>query len=83
MLNAGVQKKIGKGRLKFGVDDIFNTYELELSESTAAQNAYLKQSFKLTQRVVKLTYTRSLGNDKLKERRNRTTASEEERGRVN
>lgn len=83
MLNAGVQKKLGKGKLRFGVDDVFNTMIWETSVNIPELNVAAIANYKFTQRVFKLTYTRSFGNDKLKEKRNRTTGSEDERGRVN
>ncbi|HKH60888.1 MAG TPA: TonB-dependent receptor [Flavitalea sp.] len=83
MLNAGVQKNIGKGKLRFGIDDIFNSYKFETSVRVPQQNLDADANYKFTQRTYKLTYLRSFGNDKLKEKRNRTTASEEERQRVN
>lgn len=83
MLNIGMQRKIGRGKIRVGVDDVFNTFELSMVERKPNANFAATTSYKLTQRVYKLTYTRSFGNEKVKERRNRTTASEEERGRVN
>lgn len=83
MLNAGIQKKIGKGKLRFGVDDIFNTFIFETSVKVPEQNLDAEANYKFTQRTYRLTYTRSFGNDKLKEKRNRVTGAEEERGRVN
>jgi hypothetical protein len=83
MLNAGIQKKVGKGKLRFGVDDVFNTFIFETSVKVPEQNLDAEANYKFTQRTYKLTYTRSFGNEKLKDKRNRTTGSEEERGRVN
>lgn len=83
MINAGVQKKLGKGKLRFGIDDIFNSMIWETSVRIPEQNLDAITNYKFTQRVFKLTYTRTFGNDKLKEKRSRTTGSEDERGRVN
>ena len=83
MLNAGIQKKLGRGKIRFGVDDIFNSFKFKTSQYVPEQNLDTKANYKFMQRTYKLTYSMSFGNDKLKEKRNRATASEEERGRVN
>lgn len=83
MFNAGIQKKIGKGKLRFGVDDVFNTFIYETAVKVPDENFISNADYKFTQRTYKLTYTRSFGNDKLKERSSRSMGSEEERARVN
>jgi hypothetical protein len=83
-VNFGLQKKLGegKGNLRFGVTDIFRT--LKINASTYIPEQYLDTKFfgRFTQRTFKLTYTSSFGNDKLKEKRARSTGSEDERKRV-
>jgi hypothetical protein len=39
----GIQKKVGKGRLRFGVDDIFNSFKFETSVKVPEQIWIQKQ----------------------------------------
>ena len=83
-LNAGIQKKFKKSNssLKLGVDDIFSTMNLRSRFDVPGENFYTNSRFQVSRRIFKVTYTKSFGNKLLKEKRARTTASEEERGRV-
>lgn len=84
-LNAGLQKKFrdDKGTLRLGYDNIFNTLiwkdELDLPD----QGLFLYDSWQFAQPTIKVTYSRSFGNKKLKSQRQRETGSEAERQRVN
>lgn len=81
-LNAGVQKKLGKGTLRFAADDIFNTNNWRLKLKLPNDNN-LNTTFNyyFHPRFFRVTYTRSFGNSKLNSIKMKST-SEEERGRV-
>jgi len=82
-LNAAIQKKFkNSGALTFGVDNIFNSYKFKVSQSVASQHIESKGVFIFSQRLFKLTWSQNFGNAALKDKRNRATASEEERRRV-
>jgi hypothetical protein len=83
-LNAGIQKKFIKNNssLKLGVDDIFSTMNLRSTFNLPEENFYTDFRIQISQRIFKLTYTKSFGNKALKVKRTRITASEEERLRV-
>jgi hypothetical protein len=81
-LNVGVQKKFGKGTLRFAIDDIFNGNNWKLKMNLPQDknlNTYFHYDFH--PRFARLTYTRSFGNSKLKSIKLKSSA-EEERGRV-
>lgn len=81
-LNVGVQKKVGKGAIRFAVDDIFNGNNWRLKMTLPQDknlNTYFHYDFH--SRFARITYTRSFGNAKLKSIKLKS-ASEEERGRV-
>ena len=80
----GIQKKTekGKGKLSFTVTDIFNSIKLRGYVDLPDQNLVMRRNAQFTQRMFKLTYSRSFGNSKLEAKRNRTDSSEEERKRV-
>ena len=84
-LNVGLQKKFKNdgGSLRLGYDNILDTMtwrdELDLTD----QGQFLNDRFYFVSPTVKLTYSRSFGNKKLKSQRERETGSEAERHRVN
>ncbi|MEO8109474.1 MAG: TonB-dependent receptor [Ginsengibacter sp.] len=83
-LDAGIRKKFkGKGgSLYLNAINILNTTVFSLYVNLPEYNLVnsLKGVFVLPS--VKLTYTRSFGKEKLKEKRERNTGAEEEKGRV-
>jgi hypothetical protein len=81
-LNVGIQKKVGKGAIRFAVDDIFNENNWKL-KMTLPEDKNLNTFFHYDfhPRFARITYTRSFGNSKLKSVKLKS-ASEEERGRV-
>lgn len=83
-LNAGVQKKFiqSKSSLKLGVDDLFSNMNWRSRFDLPEENFYLSDRFQISRRILKLSYSKNFGNKVLKEKRARSTASEEERSRV-
>src|SRR5260221_702549 len=82
-LDAGVQKKLGKNNFRLAYSNILNTMKFHLSVDRPDLNLVLRDDLLFDFPAVRFTYTRSFGNDKLKATRQRTTGSEDERGRVN
>ena len=83
-VNCGIQKKISEkaGSLRFGVDNIFNSLKFKANQNYPEHNLISQANLVFANRNFKLTYTCKFGNSVLKSQRNRTTGSEEERGRV-
>jgi outer membrane receptor protein involved in Fe transport len=82
-VNAGVQKKFGeRGTLRFVVDDIFNTDAWNIKAYSPENNVDTYFKYNFHNRFARLTYTRNLGNLKLKSVKIKS-GSEEERSRVN
>ena len=80
-LNAGVQKKLGKGILRLSIDDIFNTNNWKLKTNLPGNNLNSYFDYDFHTRYARLTYTRSFGNKKLQSVKLKSGA-EEERARV-
>jgi hypothetical protein len=80
-LNAGVQKKMGKGILRLSIDDIFNTNNWKLKTNLAGNNLKSYFDYDFHTRYARLTYTRSFGNNKLQSVKLKSGA-DEERARV-
>ncbi len=83
-INAGVQWRLGNtgGNLKFSFNDIFNDIELRTRAVIPEDNLIFSQRIDLSNTTFLVTYTRNFGNQKLKQQRQRSLGSEEERGRV-
>ncbi|MFT4016749.1 MAG: outer membrane beta-barrel family protein [Agriterribacter sp.] len=81
-LSIAVQKKFNNSSLKFMADDVFSTMVFRISADDPAINFYGTTDLRMLKRIFKLTYTASFGNKILKQKRDRITASEEERKRV-
>ena len=84
MLNFAVQKKWKENSqvLVLGVDNIFNSFRFRTSLAVPGQNIESRGDYLFTQRWYKITWTQRFGNKVLKDKRNRKTASDEERKRV-
>lgn len=85
VLNAGLQKNLGgnKGKLSLNVDDIFWTLRSEVYTDDPTLGFKYRGSFRFSERAVRLNYSHSFGNSKVKGTRNRQTGSSEEQSRVN
>ena len=79
----GIQKVLpnNKGTLRFNVSDIFWTNQGRWKGAIPAKNFYQDVNFFSEPRVMRLTYNRSFGNQKVKANQIRKTGSEEERQR--
>lgn len=84
-INLGIQKKFGDkwGTLRFNINDILDSYQLQGSTDIPEENLNTYNTFDFSNRTFLLTYTRNFGNKKLKSARSRGTGAEEERRRVN
>lgn len=84
VMNFGVQKKFGdnKSRLKLSLNNIFNSGAFKGITDIPSENVYSAMNLTFMFRTVSATYSYNFGNNKLKEKRERSTASEEEQGRV-
>jgi hypothetical protein len=84
-VDIGLQKKFAASRsnLRFAVSNIFGPPLFRPSVNLPERNLLMNGRLQFTNTLFRLTFTRSFGNDKVQEKRSRTTASEEERQRVN
>ena len=80
-LNAGIQKKLGKGIFRLSIDDIFNTNNWKLRTNLPGNNLNSYFDYDFHTRYARLTYTRSFGNNKLQTVKLKSGA-EEEKARV-
>jgi hypothetical protein len=84
VMNYGVQKKFkdDKSKLRFAVDNVFNGSMFKAITDIPSENIYSAVNLAFNYRTFKLTWSYNFGNNKLKERRTRRTASDEEQGRL-
>lgn len=80
----GLQKILpdNKGTLRLNITDIFWTNYTRWKTTIPNLNLDVIGHYKFEPRTLRLTYTRSIGNQKMKSTKNRTTGSEEERQRL-
>jgi hypothetical protein len=83
-LNGAIQKKFKEGNqtLTFGVDNMLNTMKINANFSAPDQNIQTKVYLQFSYPLYKITWTQNFGNKALKDKRRRSTASEEESRRV-
>ncbi len=83
MANFGIQKKCkdNKSKFRFAIEDIFNSNVFRVTTDIPSENIYSTAKLRFSYRTFKITFTHNFGKS-IKDKRDRTTASEEEQGRV-
>lgn len=78
-MDLGAQKKFAKQRssLRLAYDNMLNTLKFKASVNLPEQNLVVDGRLQFTYPTVRLTYTQSFGNEKLKGSRQRATSAEE------
>lgn len=84
MVSIGVRKELGNngGILNLNFSDMFRTMIIRSSASTPQYSMNSGYSLDFDNRAIKLTYTKSFGNNKLKSRSKRKTGSADDLKRV-
>lgn len=84
MVNFGTQIKFPKSNsnLKFGVNDIFSTMKFNFENNSDVLGYQAAMNLNMQRRIFKVTFSQNFGNNLLKSKRNRVTASDAERQRV-
>lgn len=85
IVSFGIQKKTSsqKSTWSFNISDLLNTGIFSAYSYIPDQNLNTTFKMRFQSRTAKITFSRTFGNDKLTGKRERKTASEEERRRVN
>jgi hypothetical protein len=82
-LNAGIQKTLGeKGTIRLSMDDILYTNNWRIETISLAHQLDVRFDYDWNNQFLRLTYTRNLGNTKLRQMKFKS-GSEEERKRIN
>lgn len=82
-INLGISKKLANGSIVFNIQDLTNTSgkrNWEYNQPELGIRTFGSNNF--SERVFRLTYSTTFGDQKLKEKRNRETGSQEERNRM-
>ena len=84
-LNVGLQKKLPntRGTLRLSGEDVLWTNLLQLDTENKAEGYTAYFDGRAHNRLVRLTYSRTFGNQKVNVNNKRATGSDEERRRVN
>lgn len=84
-INCGVQYEISEkwGTVKLALNDVFDSIEFTGGTNLPDQNIRTDNLFDFSNRTILFTYTRNFGNSQLKSARERETAAETEKNRVN
>ena len=80
----GIQKKLASknSNVRFAVSNLLGAPVFKAVVNAPAQNLIVRDQLNFTNTTFKLTFTRNFGNDKVKQKRDRSTGSEEEQQRV-
>ena len=83
-LNIAAQRKFTNPgtALTIGVDDIFSSMNIRAITDIPEEKFYTRVNLQFQKRIFKITLTHRFGNTSMKDRKNRATASEEERKRM-
>lgn len=83
-LDIGLKKKLGQNSsLQFNASNILNTMQIRTVTDLPEQNLVSRFNLNFSQPTYKVTFTHNFGKEKLKEKRERSTGAEDEKGRVN
>jgi hypothetical protein len=83
-LDMGIQKKFAKKKssLTFNVVNILNSQKAVFYVNAPEQNLVVKNNNIFSYTSFTLSFTKSFGNEKVKEKRDRSTGAEDEKGRA-
>jgi iron complex outermembrane receptor protein len=89
-LNAGIKKELNKdrGSIQLTVTDLLKSIHYTSTYGSLTEEAFSIKSHVVYKpesahnRIVKLTYTRSFGNSRMKDRKSRNAVSDDERNRI-
>lgn len=80
-LDFGLEKRIQESRLRLSFTDMFDSNKLYLSAFIPEENLNTRGVLDFETRVIRLTYSSSFGNRKMKINRRNATGSDEEQKR--
>ena len=76
-LNAGIQKKTRNGTFRFAMDDILNTDLWKIRTYSPGNNLNTQFNYNFHNQYARFTYTRNIGNNKLRSVKIKSGADEE------